>query len=154
MKPMAIFLVGLFLALPPSSQGEDAEAAVRIPIQAFNKAFNEGFVGPADYATEDWNHINPLGGRDRGREATLKTVRAVHQTFLKGVTETIEDIDVRFASEDVAVATVTSTSSPFTSPDGVKRGVARNIRTFVVVKRGGRWLIMQDQNTTIIESPH
>ena len=96
----------------------------------------------------------PFGGRDRGREATLKTVRAVHQTFLKGVTETIEDIDVRFASEDVAVATVTSTSSPFTSPDGVKRGVARGIRTFVVVKRGGRWLIMQDQNTAIIESPH
>jgi uncharacterized protein (TIGR02246 family) len=154
MKPMAIFLVGLFLVLPPSSQGEDAEAAVRIPIQAFNKAFNEGFVRPADYATEDWNHINPLGGRDRGREATLKTVRAVHQTFLKGATETIEDIDVRFASEDVAVATVTSTSNPFTSPDGVKRGVARNIRTFVVVKRGGRWLIMQDQNTTIAESPH
>jgi uncharacterized protein (TIGR02246 family) len=154
MKPMVIFLVGLFLVLPPSSQGEDAEAAVRIPIQAFNKAFNEGFVGPADYATEDWNHINPLGGRDRGREATLKTVRAVHQTFLKGATETIEDIDVRFASEDVAVATVTSTSNPFTPPDGVKRGVARNIRTFVVVKRGGRWLIMQDQNTTIIESPH
>ena len=154
MKPMAILLVGLFLVLPPSSQGEDAEAAVRIPIQAFNKAFNEGFVGPADYATEDWNHINPLGGRDRGREATLKTVRAVHQTFLKGVTETIEDIDVRFASEDVAVATVTSTSSPFTLPDGVKRGVARGIRTFVVVKRGGRWLIMQDHNTAIIESPH
>ena len=98
MKPMAIFLVGMFLVLPPSSQGEDAEAAVRITIQAFNKAFNEGFVGPADYATEDWNHINPLGGRDRGREATLKTVRAVHQTFLKGATETIEDIDVRFAS--------------------------------------------------------
>jgi ketosteroid isomerase-like protein len=111
MKPTAIFLVGLFLVLPPSSQCEDAEAAVRIPIQAFNKAFNEGFVGPADYATEDWNHINPFGGRDRGREATLKTVRAVHQTFLKGATETIEDIDVRFASEDVAVATVTSSLS-------------------------------------------
>jgi hypothetical protein len=114
------FLSGLFLVLPPSSQGEDSEAAVRIPIQAFNKAFNEGFVGPADYATEDWNHINPLGGRDRGREVTLKTVRAVHQTFLKGATESIDDIDVRFASEDVAVATVTSTSNPFTSPDGVK----------------------------------
>jgi hypothetical protein len=48
---MAILLVGLFLVLPPTSQGEDAEAAVRITIQAFNKAFNEGFVGPADYAT-------------------------------------------------------------------------------------------------------
>ena len=81
-------------------------------------------------------------------------MRAVHQSFLKGVTETIEHIDVRFASEDVAVATVTSTFNPFTSPDGVKRGVAQSTRTFVVAKRGGRWLIMQGQNTAIIESPH
>jgi len=41
--------------------------------------------------------------------------------------------------------------SPFTSPDGVEHGLERHIRTFVVVKRGDRWRIMQDQNTTIVE---
>jgi len=29
----------------------------------------------------------------------------------------------------------------------------RHIRTFVVVKRGGRWLIMQDYNTAVVEFP-
>jgi uncharacterized protein (TIGR02246 family) len=116
-------------------------------------AFDDGFVAPADYATEDWNHINPYGGHDRGREATLKTVRGVHQTFLKGTTDTIENMDIRFAAEDVAVGTVTSVMSPFTSPDRVKHGVERHIRTFVIVKRGGRWLIMQDHNTTVVELP-
>ena len=154
MKPMAIFFAGLFLVFPLTSQGEDSKAAVRITIQAFYKAFGEGFVGPADYATEDWNHVNPNGGRDRGREATLKTVREVHQSFLKDTTDTIEDMDIRFATDDVAVGTVTSLMSPYTSPDGVKHGAERHIRTFVVVKRGGRWLIMQDHNTTVIESPH
>ena len=153
MKPIGIVILGLFLMLPCPALSDDREAAVRTAIQSFYKAFDDGFVGPADYATEDWNHINPLGGRDRGREATLKTVREVHQTFLKGTTDTIENMDIRFADQNVAVGTVTSTMSPFTSPDGVKHGAERHIRTFVVVKRGGRWLIMQDHNTTVIDLP-
>ena len=153
MKPIGIVILGLFLMAPCAALSDDREAAVRTAIQSVYKAFDDGFVGPADYATGDWNHVNPLGGRDRGREATLKTVREVHQTFLKGTTDTIENMDIRFADQNVAVGTVTSTMSPFTSPDGVKHGAERHIRTFVVVKRGGRWLIMQDHNTTVIELP-
>lgn len=152
MKPITIVVVALFLIVPRAALGGDREAGVRTAITGFYKAFDDGFVGPADFATEDWNHINPYGGRDQSREATLKTVRGVHQTFLKGTTDTIENMDIRFAAEDVAVGTVTSVMSPFTAPDGVKHGVERHIRTFVVVKRGGRWLIMQDHNTTVVEA--
>jgi hypothetical protein len=36
---------------------------------------DEGFTKPADYAiTQDWNHINPYGAADKGRDATMKTV--------------------------------------------------------------------------------
>jgi hypothetical protein len=76
MKPIGIVILGLFLVLPCAALSDDREAPVRTAIQAFYKAFDDGFVGPADYATEDWNHINPYGGRDRGREATLSTVRS------------------------------------------------------------------------------
>ena len=153
MKPIGIVILGLFLMVPCAALSDDRESAVRTAIQAFYKAFDDGFVGPADYATEDWNHVNPYGGRDRGREATLKTVREVHKTFLKGTTDTIENMDIRFATQEVAVGTVTSIMSPFTSPDGVEHGAERHIRTFVVVKRGSRWLIMQDHNTTVIALP-
>lgn len=153
MKAISILTLGLLLMVPDAVLSDDQEPAVRTAIQAFYKAFDDGFVAPAEYATEDWNHISPYGGRDRGREATLKTVRRVHQTFLKGTTDTVENLDIRFAAQDVAVGTVTSVMSPFTSPDGVKHGAERHIRTFVVVKRSGRWLIMQDQNTTVIELP-
>jgi uncharacterized protein (TIGR02246 family) len=153
LKPITIILIGLIFVMPLVALGDDRQAAVRTTIQAFYKAFDDGFIGPADYATEDWNHINPYGGRDRGREATLKTVRSVHQSFLKGTTDTIEKMDIRFATGDVAIGTVTSFMSPFTSPDGVKHGLERHIRTFVVVKRENRWLIMQDHNTTVIEPP-
>jgi uncharacterized protein (TIGR02246 family) len=72
------------------------------------------------------------------------------ETFLKGTTDTIEDMDIRFATPQVAVATVVSLMSPFTSPDGVNHRTERHIRTSVVTKRGHRWLIMQDHNTTIV----
>jgi uncharacterized protein (TIGR02246 family) len=150
---MLVTVIALILiaALAPLSDVREAE--VRTAIHAFYRAFNEGFAGPADYATEDWNTSILLWGRDRGREATLKTVREAHQSFLKGTTDTIESMDIRFASLDVAVGTVPSVMSAFMSPDGVKQCPERHIRTFVVVKRGGRWRIMQDQNTTIVE-PH
>ena len=56
-------------------------------------------------------------------------------------------MDVKFAAANVAIVTVPSKTSPYTSPDGVKRENQRQIRTFVLVERHGRWLIMQDQNT-------
>ena len=146
-------VVVLGMLLPSLVFAADAEAAVRHVVQEFYKAFDEGFVNPVDFATEDWHHINPFGGVDRGLEATLKTVREVHTTFLKGVTDRPEDIAIRFASGDVAVATVISTMSPYKRPDGVMQGPEKHVRTFVVVKRDERWLIMQDQNTTIATPP-
>lgn len=117
---------------------DDKEVAIRKTIQALNTAFDQGCPGPTDYATEDWKHINPGGGCDQGREATLKAVRAVHHTFLKGVADKIESVDMRFAVPDVEVATVTSVMGPYTTPDGVQHSAERHIRTFVVVQRNKR----------------
>lgn len=150
---LIISILALNLAVSGLARADDKEAEVRATIQLFYKNFNDGFTGPADYATEDWNHINPNGGRNQGREATLRRVREVHQTFLKGAIETIETMDVRFASADVAVGTVISVSNAFVAPDGTKHDVQRGIRTFVVVKRGSRWLIMQDHNTAVGQPP-
>ena len=127
----------------------DSEDLVRDAVHAFYTAFNDGFVGKCDFSTEDWNHINPNGGWARGREHVLKEVKEVHTTFLKGVTDTVEEMSVRFASGDAAVVTVTSLMSSFVTPDGILHENERHIRTFVVVKRGARWLVMQDQNTVI-----
>lgn len=79
----------------------------------------------------------------------LRELEEVHSTFLKGVSDTIEEMAVRFASADVAVATVTSRMSTFTMPDGVRHENEQHIRTFVVVQRNDHWLIMQDQNTAV-----
>ncbi len=128
------------------------ENPVRKAVEAFYSAFNDGFSGPCEFAAEDWDHINPLGGWTHGRENVLKEVREVHTTFLKNVCETIEEMSVRFAGREAAVVTVISLMSSFIMPDGIRHENEHHIRMFVVVKRGGRWLVIQDQNTAISNS--
>jgi uncharacterized protein (TIGR02246 family) len=133
-----------------SAQTSNKENDVRKAVQSFYDAFNaHGFDRANEFTTEDWNHINPFGGRTRGRSATASDLKRVHSTFLKGVSDTVEEIDVRFADADVAVVTVISRVGTYVTPDGNKHENERHIRTFVVVRRNARWLIMHDQNTII-----
>lgn len=141
-------VISLCFASSAFSQKSAKETQVRRAIESFYDAFNSHNFGRAEeYTTDDWVHINPLGGWTRGRKAVLKELEEVHATFLKGVSDTVEEMSIRFAARNVAVVTVPSRVSTFTTPDGIKHENERQIRTFVVVKREARWLIMQDQNT-------
>ena len=123
-------------------------ARVRKAVQSFYDAFNaHDFSKVHEFTSEDWTHINPEGGWARGREAVVNELKEVHATFLKGVTDTPEEMEVRFATVNAAIVTVASKMSPYTTPDGVRRENQKQIRTFIVVKRANRWLILQDQNT-------
>lgn len=132
--------------------GSDAkrEQEIRDAVAAFYSAYSRNFEGANDFAAEDWHHIGPSGGWTRGHAEVLRKVREVHSTYLRDAVDTVEAMSVRFATRSVAIATVTSRSTPFTTPDdGVVHAHDRNIRTFVVVKRRGRWLVVHDQNTLI-----
>ena len=132
-----------------AAQDED-EAQVRQSVEAFYKAFNShSFDRASEFTTDDWNHINPNGGWTRGRDAVLAELERVHSRVLKGVSDTVETLSVRFASDDVAVAIVTSHVSTYYTQDGAKHENERQRRCFIVVRRSERWLIMQDQNTVI-----
>jgi len=112
MKVLLCAAITLVFAVEVMAQASE-DKRVRQAVEAFYAAFNaHGFDRAKDYTTEDWYHINPLGGSTRGREAVLKELQEVHSTFLKGVSDTIEDMNVRFATPDVAVATVTSRIMP------------------------------------------
>jgi uncharacterized protein (TIGR02246 family) len=132
-------------------EAEPIEQQVRQVVQRFYDSFNShDWELAAEYTTQDFTHIDPGGGWTRGRKEVLKLLKEVHSTFLKGVTDTPEEMEVRFATANVAVVTVPSRMvGIFTTPDGVKHENDRQIRTFVVVRRGGQWLIMQDHNTII-----
>jgi ketosteroid isomerase-like protein len=105
MKIRWIVFVPLFLLSAALPQQQIGEQQVRSVVRSFYAAFNShGWKHAESFATEDWNHINPLGGWTRGRTAVLKELEKVHGSFLKGVSDTIEDMIVTFASPDVAVS--------------------------------------------------
>ena len=140
--------LNMMIVLGRLAQPATQEAQVRKTVQSFYDAFNSPeFSRVPEVTTEDWAHLNPLGGWTRGRDLVLKELEEVHASFLKGVTDTADEMDVKFAAANVAIVTVPSKTSPYTSPDGVRRENQRQIRTFVLVERHGRCLIMQDQNT-------
>jgi uncharacterized protein (TIGR02246 family) len=150
MKVPVVSLITLALIEHALAQAGGDEKRVREVVRSFYADFNShGWTHAVNYTTEDWVHINPLGGWTRGRDAVLKELEQVHSTFLKGVSDAIQDLDVKFANPEVAVATVTSQMSTFTTPDGTKHENEQHIRTFILVRRDDRWMIMQDQNTAV-----
>src|SRR5215212_9688740 len=150
MKPFLLLITINFLSFVTKGQSSQDKEAVKKVVTAFQEDFNDGsFKNAAAYSTTDWEHINPGGGIDKGRDSVLKTVRAVHQTFLKGVTMRIESMDIRFLTLDVAIADVIHKVDNYTTPDGVKHENERDIKTYVVVKKKGKWLLAQDHNTVI-----
>ena len=149
MKAILAAMLILTWGVVVNGQSGAEEKQVREAVQSFYNAFNShDFDSAIEYTTEDWAHINPFGGWTQGREAVLKELKEVHSTFLKGITDTVEEMSIRFATTDVAVVTVPSKlSGTFTTPDGVKHENKQQIRTFVLIKRSNKWVIMQDQNT-------
>ena len=129
---------------------QSADEQVHLAVESFYAAFNaHDFARAAEFTTDDWEHINPFGGWTRGREEVLKELREVHGSFLKGVTDTVESMSVRLTTPSSAAVTVISHMDTYVTPDGVRHENEGHVRTFIVVNRGGRWLIMQDQNTVI-----
>ena len=145
--------VGL-LCLIGVVRGADDEQLVREVVSAFVADYNNGdFKNAPTYTTDDWVHINPGGGITRGRDKVLKEVRAIHKTMLKGISITIESMTVHFVTPDVALADAVHKSDSYVTPeDGLKHENERQIKTYVIVKRNGKWLLALDQNT-IISNP-
>ena len=150
MKSYFILFLVLTFSSPSVGQNSRNEQSVKKVVLAFQDDFNEGGFKKAEfYTTKDWEHINPGGGITKGREAVLKEVNAVHQTFLKGVSLTIESITIRFLTPTVAIANVVHKSSDYELPQGVKHQNERQMKTYIIVKKQNKWLLTLDQNTLI-----
>jgi hypothetical protein len=125
----------------PASDDE-RRAGVQTALDAFYAAFNSGFAGSPDYARKDWSHIRPTGAWSRGRSNVVADLRQDVAIVNKWV-DTPEAPDIRLVNDEVAIVTAASNVKP---PDDVAFGLRR---TFVVVERGGRWLVMHDHNTAL-----
>jgi hypothetical protein len=115
------------------------------PVAAYLAAFNaHSFGHTADFATEDWNLINPTGVWSRNRAAAVASEEMLSEVILKGVTLTGLNTSLAYVSSDVAVITLTSRFNNFMFPDE-----ALERSTFVTVQRDGKWWLHHTQVTTI-----
>jgi len=95
MRILLAGVISLGIALGAFAQTPRKEIRLRQAVQSFYDAFNaHGFGRAAKYTTQDWNHINPGGGWKSGRAAVLKELKEVRSTFLKGVFDTVEDVEI------------------------------------------------------------
>jgi uncharacterized protein (TIGR02246 family) len=144
-----VFLL-LILYSCSSTINQADEDSVKKVVLEFQEDFNDGSFKRADsYATSDWVHINPGGGIAIGKDNVLKEVRGVHQTFLKGVSITTERMNVRFIKPDVALVTAFHAVDNYTTPDSAAHVEERQIKSYVLVKQDGKWLLTLDHNTII-----
>jgi uncharacterized protein (TIGR02246 family) len=150
MKIYLLFLLLITLSKPTIGQETKDLQLVKNVVLAFQNDFNNGeFKKVETYTTDDWEHINPGGGITKGRKAVLEEVRAVHQTFLKGVTMVIESMEIRFLTPNVAIAKVTHKITSYELPQGVKHENERQMKTYIIIKKGKKWWLTLDQNTVI-----
>jgi ketosteroid isomerase-like protein len=126
---------------PPFSK--DPPAAY-VPVAAYMAALNAHSLGnAADFASEDWNNINPKGVWSKGRDASVAAINQLEAGILKDVTFTIQRVSIVYASSDVALVTMTSFAANYAPDEALERG------TYVVVKQNGTWLIFESQVTTV-----
>jgi len=144
---LTVFCLMSFTLIAQNKKDKESVAGV---INSFQNDFNEGdFKNANTYTTDNWVHINPNGGMKEGRDNVLKEVKMVHQSFLKGVTMQIKDIEIRFLNSKVAVVNVVHTIDDYISPDGHKHINERQIKTYLIVKQKGKWLLSLDHNTIV-----
>jgi hypothetical protein len=89
----SLFCGGLVLLASAArpAQPSGAEGEVRAAVEAFYAAFNRHSFDAVP-VTDDWEHINPAGGTAQGRAEVLEELQEVHSTFLKGVSDRLENV--------------------------------------------------------------
>ena len=151
MKVYLLIFYTLIFSNTSFGQNSKDEQLVKNVVLAYQDDYNDGrFKNVESYTTEDWEHINPIGGITKGRDSVMSELRPLCQTILKGVTMTVESMTVRFLSPTVAMANVVHRCSDYEFPQGVKHQNERHMKTYIIVKKEGNWLLTLDQNTIIV----
>jgi ketosteroid isomerase-like protein len=114
------------------------------PVAAYTAALNaHSFANAEQFATEDWNLINPKGVWSRGRDATVANLTQLEHGILKDATFQVERASISYASGEVALITMTSLAHDYVPDEALERV------TFIVVKHADIWLLFQTQITTV-----
>jgi uncharacterized protein (TIGR02246 family) len=101
----------------------------------------------ADLFTEDADFVNVAGWWWRGRAEIEKKHTEIHAYIFRDSTLTIDEVDTRFLTPEIAIVHSLWSLTGNRNPDGSDGQPRKGIFTQVLQKQNGKWLIAAAQNT-------
>lgn len=125
--------------------GDKQKEALGVPLRLVAAWARNDAAGVADVFTEDGTLILPGDVHKRGRDEIRAFMAAAYAGPFKGTGVTGAPVDVRFASDDVALL---RTHGGILAPGETEIDPELAVRsTWVVVKKDGEWLLAGYQNS-------
>lgn len=155
MRFRAVILVLLLAAFTEAAKaqggGSAADvAAIRGIETQWQSAWNHHDIAAmVRLGTPDADWVNLAGQWFAGADAFSKSLESLHSGKVKESVWRTEEVRTRFLSPTIAVVHVYFSTSGERNPDGSARPPRRGIFTRVEEKRGGRWVIIASQATSI-----
>ena len=136
-------------AASATDQNSD-QAAIRQTVMGLQDAWNRHDMKAfANLFAEDADFVNVAGAWWKGRVEIEEKHRAVHATIFRDSTLSIEEVDVRFLTPDIAIAHVLTALVEQKMPDGSVVPPRRALLTQVLQKQNGKWMIVASHNTDV-----
>jgi uncharacterized protein (TIGR02246 family) len=134
------------LAQPDATQIREALKGMD---DAWNRHDMTAFVS---YMADNVEWVNVVGMWWKGKAEVYQAHDAFHRTIFKNrQLHEPESIELKLVASDCVLATIIAKADGFTTPSGHVEPPGRSVLTEVFVKRGGKWLVVQGHNTTIVE---
>ncbi|MGF7082822.1 SgcJ/EcaC family oxidoreductase [Mucilaginibacter sp. UYCu711] len=150
---LVLSLILLFSSLCCYAQGN--EKSIQIQVNRMISDWNTHEFKNMDlYTTEDVEWVNIVGMWWKGRNDVKKAHQSTFDIFFKGVPFTQKSLNIRFLTNDVAIANLVCHIGSLFPPDGIDRVNNRtpetdNLLMLVYRKKIGIWLLAAGQNTII-----
>jgi len=126
----------------------EVERVVAAFAEAWNRHDMEAF---AELFAPDAEFVNVVGMWWKGRAEIKAAHEFTHSTMFKSSRLTILETTVRFPAPQLAIARSRWLLENHGSPDGAALPARNGVLVNVLSLRGGRWSIIDAQNTDIIE---
>jgi uncharacterized protein (TIGR02246 family) len=130
----------------------DAAGEVTQVVHAFAECWNRHDMNAfAELFAPDAEFVNVVGLWWKGRDEIKKAHEFMHAMMFKNSRLTITDVSVRFPVAGIAIARSRWVLEGHVSPEGTPLPPRTGILLNVLARSWGAWLIIDSQNTDIIE---
>jgi uncharacterized protein (TIGR02246 family) len=120
-------------------------------VDAFFASWNKhDFSDMKNYVAEDCDFVNVAGMHWKGREDIQYAHNKTHEQIFKNKPLKKLSVDIRFLTEDVAIAHVQMhLEGTLATPDGSRQVDPDALATFVFLNKNGAWLITAVENVFV-----